>query len=230
MHHYFNRDLSWLTFNQRVLEEAANEAVPLIERIRFLSIYSSNLDEFYRVRMPVFRALQKIGEKKSNDIDSVEQTDLLQQASVMILAQQQRFGQILTTQLIPLLRVQKIHLLYNEPLPQVLHDEVGCYFLAEVLAFLQPLVLDPEHGFFPENNKLYFLIELMEGIQEKLVLLNIPSDNLPRFFSAKANGEQYILFLDDVIRFNLDKLFRNAEVKNCYSFKITRDAELDLQD
>ncbi|MEO7212560.1 polyphosphate kinase 1 [Mucilaginibacter sp.] len=227
---YFNRDLSWLTFNQRVLEEAANSAAPLIERIRFLSIYSSNLDEFYRVRMPVLRALQKIGEKKSSDVDSVKQSDILQQASAMILAQQQHFGEILTTQLIPLLRKEKVNLLYNQPLPQALHEEVSSYFLSEVLAFLQPLTLDEKHGFFPENNKLYFLIELTEGKDDKLVLLNIPSDSLPRFFSAKADGEQYILFLDDVIRFNLDKLFGKAEIKNCYSFKITRDAELDLKD
>jgi hypothetical protein len=115
---YFNRDLSWLTFNQRVLEEAANPAAPLMERIRFLSIYSSNLDEFYRVRMPVLRALQKIGEKKSSDIDSVKQSDILQQASAMILEQQRHFGDILTTQLIPLLRKEKVNLLYNQPLPQ----------------------------------------------------------------------------------------------------------------
>jgi polyphosphate kinase len=230
MFQYFNRDLSWLTFNQRVLEEAANPAAPLIERIRFLSIYSSNLDEFYRVRMPVLRALQKIGEKKSSDIDSVKQSDILQQASAMILEQQRHFGDILTTELIPLLRKEKVNLLYNQPLPQALRDEVSAYFLAEVLAFLQPLALDEKHGFFPENNKLYFLVELSEGKDDKLVLLNIPSDNLPRFFSAKADGEQYILFLDDVIRFNLDKLFAKAEIKNCYSFKITRDAELDLKD
>ncbi|RWY49980.1 polyphosphate kinase 1 [Mucilaginibacter gilvus] len=227
---YFNRDLSWLTFNQRVLEEAANESAPLIERIRFLSIYSSNLDEFYRVRMPVLRALQKIGEKKINEIDSEKQSDILEQASAMILTQQQHFGEILTTQLIPLLRKEKTNLLYNQPLPRALHEEVSSYFLSEVLAFLQPLALDEKHGFFPENNKLYFLVELAEGRDDKLVLLNIPSDSLPRFFSAKADGEQYILFLDDVIRFNLDKLFGKAEIKNCYSFKITRDAELDLKD
>ncbi|OOQ59942.1 polyphosphate kinase 1 [Mucilaginibacter pedocola] len=230
MHHYFNRDLSWLSFNQRVLEEAANEAAPLLERIKFLSIYSSNLDEFFRVRMPVLRALQKIGQKKSSDIDSDEQKDLLQQASDMILAQQRHFGEILTTQLIPLLRAENVELLYNQPLPTALHNEVSNYFLAEVLAFLQPLTLDGKHGFFPENNKLYFLVELLEAGKEKMVLLNIPSDSLPRFFPAKADGKQYIIFLDDVIRFNMDKLFRKAEVKACYSFKITRDAELDIQD
>ncbi|AMR32617.1 polyphosphate kinase 1 [Mucilaginibacter sp. PAMC 26640] len=228
--HYFSRDLSWLGFNQRVLDEAANTSVPLLERIRFLAIYSSNLDEFYRVRMPVLRALQKIGEKKSSDIDADKQTDLLARASATILAQQQRFGQILTTVLIPQLRAQKIHLVYNEPFPQALLTDVSNYFLSVVLAFLQPVALDSTHGYFPENNKLYFLVELTGDTDNKLVLVNIPSDELPRFFSANADGEQYIYFLDDVIRFNLDKLFPKAEIKNCYSFKITRDAELDLKD
>lgn len=227
---YFSRDLSWLSFNQRVLDEAANVQVPLAERIKFLAIYSSNLDEFYRVRMPVLRALQKIGEKKNNEIDADKQSDLLAQASAIILAQQQQFGKILTTGLIPQLRTQKIHLIYNEPFPQALLTDISNYFLSVVLAFLQPVALDTSQGFFPENNKLYFLVELSENTEDKLVLLNIPSDELPRFFSAHTNDGQYIYFLDDVIRFNLDKLFPNAEIKNCYSFKITRDAELDLKD
>jgi polyphosphate kinase len=86
---YFNRDISWLSFNRRVLEETAIATVPLIERIRFLSIYSSNLDEFYRVRMPVLRALKNIGEK-SETIDAGEQENILQQATGMVLQQQVR--------------------------------------------------------------------------------------------------------------------------------------------
>ncbi|MFA6085883.1 polyphosphate kinase 1 [Mucilaginibacter sp.] len=227
---YFNRDLSWLTFNERVLDEAANTQVPLVERIKFLSIYSSNLDEFYRVRMPVLRALKKVGEKNSNDIDADEQASILEQAGNMILGQQQKFGQILTTQLLPLLKAEKIHLLYNEALPANLEDKVTSYFLSEVLAFMQPVVLGTDTSFFPENNKLYFIVQLHEGDKEKLILLNIPSDELPRFFTVKADGGQFICFLDDIIRFNLNKLFKDAVVENCYSIKITRDAELDLKD
>jgi polyphosphate kinase len=97
---YFNRDISWLSFNGRVLEEAASASVPLIERIRFLSIYSSNLDEFYRVRIPVLKALKNIG-KKSDEIDADEQENILQQATTTVLKQQNRFGEILTQELIP---------------------------------------------------------------------------------------------------------------------------------
>lgn len=226
---YFNRDISWLTFNGRVLEEAASATVPLIERIRFLSIYSSNLDEFYRVRMPVLRALKNIGEKR-DDIDADEQETILQHATKMVLQQQMHFGEILTGRLIPELKANNIRLLYNDDLPESLEKEIGDNFLSEVLAFLQPVALNEDTTFFPGNNKLYFIIQLQEDGVEKLVLLNIPSDDLPRFFTTKCDGEQFICFLDDIIRFNLNKLFKNTIVDGCYSIKITRDAELDLKD
>jgi polyphosphate kinase len=226
---YFNRDISWLSFNGRVLEEAASASVPLIERIRFLSIYSSNLDEFYRVRIPVLKALKNIG-KKSDEIDADEQENILQHATTTVLKQQNRFGEILTQELIPELKANKITLLYNNELPAALQKELADYFLSEVLAFLQPVVLNEDTKFFPENNKLYFIIQLRDADEEKLMLLNIPSDDLPRFYTTSCDGEQFICFLDDIIRFNLDKLFKTSAIEGCYSIKITRDAELDLKD
>ena len=228
---FFNRDLSWLTFNERVMEEAANANAPLLERIRFLSIFSSNLDEFYRVRMPVLRALQKIGEKDTNDIDADERLGILNTAKNMIYAQQERFGQILKEQLLPALKNEHIELLYNQPLPDIVVKVAEGYFLSEVLAFMQPVMVDGEHFFFPENNKLYFAVDLVDGNgKSQVALLNIPSDELPRFFSVKDNGKAYIAFLDDIIRSNLDKVFRGTTIKGCYSIKVTRDAELDLAD
>ncbi|RFZ90760.1 polyphosphate kinase 1 [Mucilaginibacter conchicola] len=227
---YFNRDISWLTFNGRVLDEAAAPDVPLIERIKFLSIYSSNLDEFYRVRFPVLQALKQIG-KKSEDIDADEQHSILQQASEMVLAQQQHFGQILTKDLIPALKNNGISLIYNETLPESLKKETTDYFLSDILAFLQPVVINEDTTFFPENNQLYFLVQLYDGVEkEKLVLLNIPSDSLPRFYNTKVYGQQYICFIDDIVRENLPKLFKDCTVGGCYSIKVTRDAELDLKD
>ncbi|QHS56642.1 polyphosphate kinase 1 [Mucilaginibacter sp. 14171R-50] len=227
---YFNRDISWLTFNRRVLEEAASPAVPLVERIRFLAIYSSNLDEFYRVRFPVLRALKNIG-RNSNTIDAGEQENILQQVGNMILQQQVRYGKLLTTQIIPELKADNITLLYNTDLPEDLKNDLSDYFLSQVLAFLQPVVLDEDTSFFPENNKLYFIIQLRDADDaEKLVVLNIPSDELPRFFTTRRGSEQFIVFLDDVIRFNLEKTLKNSRIFGCFSIKITRDAELDLKD
>ncbi|NCD71500.1 polyphosphate kinase 1 [Mucilaginibacter agri] len=228
---FFNRDLSWLGFNQRVMEEAANPAVPLLERIKFLSIFSSNLDEFYRVRMPVLRALKVIGEKDKSDINADEQTDILQKAVDFINQQQSRFGDILRQQLLPAFKEQRIHIIYNEEFPEGVHKATVEYFLTEVLAFLQPVSLNDKTEFFPENNKLYFIVQLKDQQgAEQVVLLNIPSDELSRFFSTKIAGIQYIAFLDDIIKFNLDKVFPGSNIAGCYSFKVTRDAELDLKD
>lgn len=227
---YFNRDLSWLYFNERVMEEAANADAPILERVKFLSIFSSNLDEFYRVRMPVLRALQKIGEKDDNDIDAGERASILSNAREIINNQQQRFGSILKEQLIPVLKDTGFHLLYNEPLPDVVKHNARAYFLSDVLAFLQPVVLDEKHDFFPQNNKLYLIIELERDNQQQIIVLNIPSDELPRFYTVNDGEVTYIVFLDDIVRDNLDQVFTHAVIKGCYSIKVTRDAEFDLKD
>jgi polyphosphate kinase len=227
---FFNRDLSWLSFNGRVLQEADRQSLPLLERINFLSIYSSNLDEFYRVRMPVLQALHKINNRKSK-IEEIEvQHNDLQKAQQQIQLQQEQYGHILTQTILPQLGEKGIHLIYNQAFPAQIVQPVTDYFLSQVMAFLQPVTLTVESSFFPENNKLYFLIQLQTGTDaEKLVVLNIPSDELPRFYSIPVEDEQYIVFLDDIIRHNLDKVF-SVPVTGCYSFKITRDAELDFKD
>jgi polyphosphate kinase len=229
MDHYsfFDRDLSWLLFNERILMEAEKDTLPLMERVNFLSIFSSNLDEFYRVRMPVLLALHNLA-KHGNS----EKEDVLLDAQELIGHQQQKFGQTFTGEIIPLLKKQGINLLFNEPLPNVIADKVSDYFYSQVMAFLQPIDLaDIKKNFFPENNRLYFLVTLQgDGKTERNVILNIPSNQLPRFFSINADDRQFIIFLDDIIRHNLDKLFKNEVLTGCYSIKITRDAELDLND
>ncbi|MBS7564634.1 polyphosphate kinase 1 [Mucilaginibacter sp. Bleaf8] len=226
---FFNRDLSWLTFNGRVLQEAENPAVPLLDRISFLSIYSSNLDEFYRVRMPVLRALEKLHNRNHKAVNIEVQANAYLQAQNLIQVQQERYGQILREEILPQLQQNHIQLLYNLPLPQEIRQDVTDYFLGEVLAFLQPVEITDESRFFPENNKLYFLVLLQQDGKEKLMAVNIPSDELPRFHTVGAGEETYIVFLDDVIRYHLDKIFTGT-VTGCYSFKVTRDADLDIQD
>ena len=222
---FFDRDLSWLSFNERVLQEAAHENVPLMERVNFLAIFSSNLDEFYRVRMPVLLAMDKLGKLA----DTVSDNPLLA-AQQHIMRRQNEFGRIFTERIIPLLKENNVHLLFNEAFPAAITEKVSDYFLSQVMAFLNPVELSLKSKFFPQNNELYFLINVLENGAEKTIVLNIPSNQLPRFFKAEAKGITYIIFLDDIIRHNLDKLFKNAAIQGCYSFKVTRDAELDLKD
>ncbi|MCX2475939.1 polyphosphate kinase 1 [Pedobacter sp. MC2016-05] len=225
---FFNRDLSWLKFNERVLMEAERESVPLLERIKFLSIFSSNLDEFYRVRMPVLLALEKLSSREDNDIHIEE--DLLKRANQLISDQQQRFGKILKSSIIPALKSNKINLVYGEVYPAEIQKSITQYFLSQVLAFLQPVFIDEKTQFFPANNELYFLITLKKDSDTKAVILNIPSNELLRFYKVESENETFVVFLDDIIRFHLNRIFPNDEITGCFSFKITRDAEIDLKD
>ncbi|TDG35884.1 polyphosphate kinase 1 [Pedobacter changchengzhani] len=225
---YFNRDISWLYFNDRVLAEAERENVPVLERIKFLSIFSSNLDEFYRVRMPVLLALEKLSNKVGNAIEVHE--DLLLSASNLITKQQIRYGKTLTQCIIPVLKANKIHLVYNEAFPQQILKTAEHYFLTQILAFLQPIKLNATSNFFPNNNELYFLITIKTGADEIIYVLNIPSATLKRFFKIKVDEITFVAFLDDIVRNNLHHVFPCQVITGCYSFKVTRDAEIDLKD
>lgn len=225
---FFNRDLSWLKFNERILMEAERNTVPLLERIKFLSIFSSNLDEFYRVRMPVLLALEKLSNKEDNDIQIDD--NLLSTANQLISEQQQRYGKVLKSDLIPLLKENKINLIYGQAFPAEIQKSITRYFLSQVMAFLQPVYINANTNFFPSNNELYFLITLKKKEDAEVVILNIPSNQLPRFYKVETGDETFIVFLDDIVRFHLDRIFPEGEVTGCYSFKITRDAEIDLKD
>lgn len=229
---FFNRDISWLSFNERVLAEAAKESVPLLERIRFLSIYSSNLDEFYRVRMPALMALHKLYEKDTVDKDDKKQfPDVVSEVKYIIENQLMQFGQILSQQILPALHQESIHLLYNEPLPLFLKNRISEFFFSEILAFIKLTPLAPGGPtFFPENNKLYLAVLTENEPPPRYFILNIPSEHLPRFYSVSFNGIDYLIFLDDIIKNNLHHIFKGVTIAGCYSFKITRDAELNIED
>ncbi|RYG54434.1 MAG: polyphosphate kinase 1 [Chitinophagaceae bacterium] len=217
---FFDRDLSWLSFNGRVLAEAAKENVPLLERIKFLSIYSSNLDEFYRVRVPSMMALQKINKEKN-------EPGIYAEAVALIHEQQQYYGRILQEQILPALRKHGYHLLYNEDIPDSLSAMATDYFYTQVAGFLQPVLLKGKTDFFPENNQLYMAVIVQaEKTDEELYLINVPYNHVPRFWRQA----EYIIFLEDIIRHNLNCLFPDKQVKGAWNLKITRDAELDLED
>lgn len=223
--YFFHRDLSWLTFNERVLQEAARSNVPLLERIRFLSIYSSNLDEFYRVRIPVLMALTQL----KNDHHSASQTLLA--VNNRIEDQLQQYGTILREELLPALEQTGNTVIYQSAIPDEIAGELADYFYAQVLCYLQPVwVQQAKKSFFPANNQLYVLVQVEEEGKEKLVIVNVPSDIVPRFATVDTNGKRYIVFLEDIIKYHLPQLLKGCSIKGAWNCKITRDAELNLED
>ena len=221
---YFDRDLSWLSFNERVLNEAGNQQVPLVERIRFLSIFSSNLDEFYRVRMP---ALMNPGNVTGSNGQSTFAT-----AVNMITRQQQYFGKLLSDDLLPGLKMNNIHFVYNEPIPAIISEEVKTYFFSTIATFLQLVNLSSvSKPFFSENNKLYqvLLIKAANG-KESVLLATVPSDKIPRIFTVEKPGTRFLVFIDDIIRELLPGILPSNNIEGIFNIKITRDAVLDLDD
>jgi polyphosphate kinase len=232
---FLNRDLSWLSFNQRVLKEAADPTVPLYSRISFLSIFSSNLDEFFRVRMPSIFAFTTIDAKKVSLREEYPK-GLVQEVQETVQRHQEEFGRILSQQIIPELKKNNICLYYGDAPEPAHHETIREYFLSKVLSFLQPVILQKENqpNVFLENNALYFIVDLESPDQpgkHVYAILNIPSTNLPRFFELPMlDNDHCILFLDDVIRENLQEVFPAFTIHGAWAVKLTRDAEMNLED
>jgi len=230
----YNRDLSWLGFNLRVLQEAADAEVPLYERLKFLSIFSSNLDEFFRVRYPEIIALSVLSKKTRKEVQGSDK-NIVEQVQDEINSQLDFFGSILNNQIIPSLKQQGIIFYYDTPIRKEHLPEIREIFLSDILSFIQPIYLDgkSEKNFMPENNRLYFIITLQENNQGilKQALVNIPSGKTKRFFTlSPLDGFNYIIFLDDIVRKNLYYIFPGLQIISVYSIKLNRDSELHLSD
>ncbi len=230
----YNRDLSWLGFNVRVLQEAADPGVPLFERLKFLAIFSSNLDEFFRVRYPGVVALSILNKKTLKAIQGTDE-NIAEKIQDEIKTQLNYFGSILHDEILPRLKKEGIFFYYNMPVRSEHHAEIREIFLSHVLSFIQVIYLDgkPENGFMPENNHLYFVVTLEENADGllKQAIVNIPSEKTKRFFTlTPLDGNEYVIFLDDIVRENLVYLFPGLNILGVYSIKVNRDAELYLAD
>jgi len=229
---FYNRELSWLGFNYRVLQEAASLSVPLFERLKFLSIFSSNLDEFFRVRYPALLALSSLKKKTQKQITTESPGELIAAIHEEISRQLLEFGRILAD-VLPELKKNGIYLYYSEPVKENHKHEITDIFLSQVLSFIQPLLLEGKNNFNPANNQLYFAIALKKDHEDLIrhAVVNIPSDKLPRFFILSPEEDMnYVIFIDDIIRENMQIVFPGFEILSIYSFKINRDAELDFEE
>ncbi|MEO9805311.1 MAG: polyphosphate kinase 1 [Reichenbachiella sp.] len=231
---YFDRDLSWLTFNYRVLMEAESDDVPLIERLRFLAIYSSNQDEFFRVRVANIRRLVEIDKKKINKAFDIAPKKLLKKIHGKIQTQLNEYGDTLRNSVLLGLEKQGIYILKPEQLTEEQKAASLYYFKTKVLSFLQPYQFgSSERDAFLNNRELYFALQLKQknDSEIKYAYLNIPSNELPRFLELPSKvGQFHYMYLDDIVAMHLDFVFPDHEVLECKSIKLNKDADLNIED
>lgn len=230
---YTPREISWLSFNGRVLQEAADETVPLIERIKFLGIFSNNLDEFFRVRVATLKRMESF-RKTARELIGENPTTVLRKIHTIVLEQQKKFESIYE-QLIAELSKNKIHILNEKQLSAEQGDFVRKYFHETVLPTLAPVMIETANKFpYLKDKSIYFAIKLSSNLHKKYTryaLIQIPTDVLSRFLILPKDGEKrYIMLLDDVIRYCLPEVFSIFEFDKAeaYTIKMTRDAELEM--
>lgn len=231
--HYpiINRDQSWLSFNERVLQEAEDESVPLIERIRFLGIFSNNLDEFYRIRVAASKRLVE-AKIKSLEHEDEAPKELLKKISETSIKLEKRFEKTYKS-LFKKLEQENIFLVDETTLLPEHIDFVNEYFEQVVRPTLVPIMLHKKNSFPKLKGKsIYFALKLK--VSEKnfeYALMEIPSLVVTRFTSLPDIGnKKYIILLDDIIRYKLDSIFAifNFKKIEAYTVKVTLDAELDI--
>jgi len=228
-----NREISWLYFNERVLQEAADPSVPLIERLRFLAIFSSNLDEFYRVRVATLTRLSDVN-IQAKEFLGFNPKKTLKLIKVLVLDLERRFD-ILYDDIIKLLAEQKIFIINEKQLNVGRGKFVRQYFNKEVLPKLVPITLDYGNISRPfpdlKDRRIYFLIKLTHKKKISYSLLEIPTKIMSRFLIIPQERTlNFIILLDDIIRYCFEELFfiYNYSHIEAYTIQLTRDAELDL--
>ncbi len=230
---FLHRDISWLSFNYRVLQEAKDPTVPLLERLKFLAIYSSNLDEFFRVRVANHRNLMRVG-KKTRQVFEYNPKAILKQILQIVNEQQQEFSEIFEKQIVPELGRHRIFLRRRLQLGEKQRQFVQNYFDEYMLPFVQPvLLLKGKIRPFLNNASLYLMVHMedKEDHSTQYAIVKVPSDHLPRFIQLPSlNGRREIIMLDDVVRHCLGEMFPGYDIQDTYSIKLTRDAELYIDD
>jgi len=233
---YIHRDISWLAFNYRVLQEAKDPNVPLFERLKFLAIYSSNLDEFFKVRVANHRSLLRTGKKTRASLN-FEPSEILEKILKIVNSQQEEFSRIFEKQIVPDLKKIGINILRRQKLNSDQIEYIENYFKDNMLPYVQPVLLvENKIKPFLNTGALYLALHLHDKNKKKensqYALVEIPSDNVPRFIelTPQVDGQHDIIVLDDVVRHNVQLLFPGYDILDSYSIKLTRDAELYIDD
>ena len=227
-----NRELSWLAFNERVLQEAMDPKVPIVERMRFLGIYSNNLDEFFRVRVANIRRIIGVQKKQIAGFSGTP-TELYNEIRKTVMKQQLKFESTYQ-QLLSELEKHSIFHVDDTNCSGTMLVELSNYFNTKLKHAIVPIILEKSTP-FPrlKDSSIYLAVRMLSENKKtvKFALIKIPSE-FPRFYRIKEGEKEYVLLLDDIIRLHLKNIFSifTFDSVEAYTFKFTRDAELNLDD
>jgi len=226
-----SKEISWLSFNERLLQEASKREVPLIERLKFLGIYSNNLDEFFRVRVAILRRLAMIGQLTL--AEGGNPRDVLSQIEEIVIEHSNRFEEIYN-EILKELADENIYIINEKQLSAEQGEYVTLYFKREVRPRIMPIILR-KGAKMPllRDDAIYLAVDMAKNKKSEYALIEVPTDLLPRFVIIPSSDDKtYIILLEDVIRYELDDTFYMFSYQkiSSYIFKLTRDAELDLDD
>ncbi|WP_216782305.1 polyphosphate kinase 1 [Candidatus Profftia tarda] len=229
---YIDKELSWLSFNERVLQEAADKKNPLIERMRFLGIYSRNLDEFYKVRFADLKRSILIRESQGATDSS---SNLLKKIQAKVLKNDQDFDCLYNNLLLEMAR-NKIFLINEHQLSKNQKGWLRQYFNDHLRQHITPIIINDETNLvsFLKDDYAYLTVEIISGSEIIYALLEIPSDKVEQFIilpPETPRRRKPIILVDNILRYCLDDIFKgffDYDALNAYSMKMTRDAEYDL--
>lgn len=236
---YFKRDISWLSFNYRVLMESEDDTLPLYERINFMSIYSSNLEEFYKIRVADHKAIVN-GVTNSDSETLSSATELLNEINKEVTRQLGERIRIYEQKIIPALRNQHIIFYQNEHVIPEHKEFIRRFFREEIFPFLQPVPVAKDRIVsFLRDNRLYLAVRLY--LKESISLsqcdriqyfvIKLPYSKVPRFIELpQIEDNHYIMYIEDIIKANIDNIFPGYSIDCSYCIKISRDADILIDD
>ncbi len=229
-----DREISWMLFNERVLQEAENTEVPLLERLKFLAIFSSNNDEFFRVRVASIRRLQKLSKPKDMNEYQFHPDVVLGEIQRISVIQQERFNKVYHN-IISELASRNIFICNEQELDEKQREIASNLFIKDILPYVFPVMIEGlKQAPQLKDTSIYLAVRMSNSknnIAPKYALLEIPRQPLSRFYLLpKTDNKTYIMYMDDIIRHSLNKVFAifDYDTFDAYTIKITRDAEFTL--
>jgi polyphosphate kinase len=235
---YINRELSWIEFNKRVLHEASNPAHPLLERVKFIAIFSSNLDEFFMIRVSGLEKQVEAGNDtlSFDGLSPMQQLLEIRQRTIEMLSERSR---LFYEELIPQLAEAGISFAKYEQLPETYKQALNNFFDEQIFPVLTPLAFDPGHPFpFVSNLSLSLAVQLRGSSDDSLRFARVKvPDGLSRLIRLDKikgiklpKGKIIYVWLEDLIAGNIQKLFPNVPVISVHPFRVTRDADIEIEE